>query len=51
LITGRLGDVRLCVDDEACQVGAGRSGIQGRPVMASRSTVIMLRPCLAAVET
>jgi len=33
-----------------CQVGAGRGGIQGRSRIASCRTVIMLRPCLAAVE-
>jgi hypothetical protein len=33
------------------QVGAGSAGIQGRPVSASRSAVILSMPCLAAVET
>jgi alkanesulfonate monooxygenase SsuD/methylene tetrahydromethanopterin reductase-like flavin-dependent oxidoreductase (luciferase family) len=33
------------------QAGAGSAGIQGRPVSASRSAVILSRPCLAAVET
>ena len=30
---------------------AGSAGIQGWPVSASRRTVILSRPCLAAVET
>ena len=32
------------------QVGTGSSGIHGRPSSASRRTVTMLRPCLAAVD-
>ena len=33
------------------QVGAGRSGIQGRPRMASRRTAILSRPFFAALDT
>jgi hypothetical protein len=33
------------------QVGAGRSGIQGRPRMASRRTRILSRPFFAALDT
>ena len=50
LVTGRLvasGGVRVVL---IVQVGAGRSGIQGRPMSASRSTVIVLWPCFAAVD-
>jgi hypothetical protein len=32
------------------QMGAGCGGIQGRPMIASRRTVIALRPCLTAVD-
>lgn len=33
-----------------CQLKAAAGGVQGWPVMASRSAVIMLMLCLAAVE-
>ena len=51
MIAGRPNGDRLGSVLGAHQVGTGRSGIQGRPRSASRKTVIMLRPCLAAVET
>ncbi len=43
------GELPVVADREVGQ-GAGRAGIQGRPVSASRSAVILSRPCLAAVE-
>ena len=46
---GRLG-FRWWLVATSCQAGAGSAGIQGRPVSASRSAVILSRPCLAAVE-
>ena len=35
----------------ACYVTAGRGGIHGRPRIASRSTVILFKPFLAALDT